>query len=138
MSLRALITFQIALQVCMGLQIISGSERQDTKSDGSPWLSNLKEMENNLSRNIKVLSLPKDFGGLKGVDNPKENKREDQGVWKEVVINQNEKRQGGGPPPVLQNLTSDLGASCSCGKVLLSSLGPAANFQPQAMGTYTM
>jgi len=49
-----------------------------------------------------------------------------------------EKKLDGGDPLVAQNLTSDLGASCSCGKVLLSSLGPAANFQPQAMGTYTM
>merc|ERR550534_593572 len=54
-------------------------------------------------------------------------------------LSKNEKGQSGGPPPV-QNLTSEVqvGASCSCGKVLLSSLGPAANFQPQAMGTYTM
>ena len=119
----------------MGLQIISGREKQDLESDS--WLSNLKEME----KNIQVNHLPKDFWGLKGVNNQKGEKREDLGVWKEITIPQidrNEKRQGGGPPPVLQNLTSDLGASCSCGKVLLSSLGPAANFQPQAMGTYTM
>ena len=86
MSLQALITFQMALQVCMGLQIISA---------------------------IKSPSVPEQWDIIPKV-------------------------QGGGHPPVIQNLTSDLGASCSCGKVLLSSLGPAANFQPQAMGTYTM
>ena len=89
MSFQVLITFQIALQVCMGLQVISGQESQDVR-------------------------LP-DY-------------------WKLWAL----ARSGGGHPPVTQNLTSDLAASCSCGKVLLSSLGPAANFQPQAMGTYTL
>ena len=53
-------------------------------------------------------------------------------------LSQNEKGQSGGSPPVIQNLTSEVGTSCSCGKVLLSSLGAAASYQLQAMGTYTM
>eukprot|EP00092_Neocalanus_flemingeri_P058106 GFUD01069195.1.p1 GENE.GFUD01069195.1~~GFUD01069195.1.p1 ORF type:complete len:194 (-),score=51.80 GFUD01069195.1:122-703(-) len=39
----------------------------------------------------------------------------------------------GGAIPPMQNLTS----SCSCDKLLLSSLGPAAIFQPKVMGIYT-
>eukprot|EP00092_Neocalanus_flemingeri_P064501 GFUD01078289.1.p1 GENE.GFUD01078289.1~~GFUD01078289.1.p1 ORF type:complete len:164 (-),score=42.28 GFUD01078289.1:390-881(-) len=38
-----------------------------------------------------------------------------------------------GSLPPLHNLTS----SCSCDKLLLSSLGPAAIFQPKVMGIYT-
>eukprot|EP00092_Neocalanus_flemingeri_P064500 GFUD01078288.1.p1 GENE.GFUD01078288.1~~GFUD01078288.1.p1 ORF type:complete len:164 (-),score=44.97 GFUD01078288.1:4-495(-) len=38
-----------------------------------------------------------------------------------------------GSLPPLHNLTS----SCSCNKLLLSSLGPAAIFQPKVMGIYT-
>eukprot|EP00092_Neocalanus_flemingeri_P036021 GFUD01039220.1.p1 GENE.GFUD01039220.1~~GFUD01039220.1.p1 ORF type:complete len:171 (-),score=46.86 GFUD01039220.1:21-533(-) len=39
----------------------------------------------------------------------------------------------GGALPPMHNLTS----SCSCDKLLLSSLGPAAIFQPKVMGIYT-
>eukprot|EP00092_Neocalanus_flemingeri_P046405 GFUD01052201.1.p1 GENE.GFUD01052201.1~~GFUD01052201.1.p1 ORF type:complete len:192 (+),score=42.08 GFUD01052201.1:63-638(+) len=39
----------------------------------------------------------------------------------------------GGAIPPMHNLTS----SCSCDKLLLSSLGPAAIFQPKVMGIYT-
>ena len=128
-SLQALITFQIALQVCMGLQIISGSDMWDDLEKG-----NQKMWDGIANRNQKMGD-----GFAKGLrkkwdDIEKGNDRHHKD-WDD--LSQNEKGQSGGPPPVL-NLTSEVGASCSCGKVLLSSLGPAANFQPQAMGTYTM
>merc|ERR1719186_179977 len=41
----------------------------------------------------------------------------------------------GGAPPPIHNLTSS--SSCPCDKLLLSSLGPAATFQPKVMGIYT-
>merc|ERR1719233_2199492 len=41
--------------------------------------------------------------------------------------------QGGGVPPAL-NQTS---TSCPCNKLLLSSLGPAVQFQPRTLGVYT-
>ena len=43
---------------------------------------------------------------------------------------------GGAPPPPPTALTSSF-SSCSCSKLLLSSLGPAATYQPNAMGIYT-
>ena len=106
-SLQALITFQIALQVCMGLQIIRGSYNGDELGIA------YQKMRDDLTKGNYI----------------------HQKVWDD--LSQNGKGQGGGHPPVL-NLTSDVGTSCSCGKVLISSLGPAANFQPQAMGTYSM
>ena len=39
---------------------------------------------------------------------------------------------GGGTPPVI-NRTS----TCPCAKLLLSSLGPTAQFQPRVLGVYT-
>ena len=39
---------------------------------------------------------------------------------------------GGGPPPS----TPARESVCGCKRILLSSLGPAAHFQPQAMGIY--
>ena len=43
---------------------------------------------------------------------------------------------GGAPPPALNS--SELArASCPCNRILVSSLGPAAQAQPQAMGVYT-
>ena len=42
--------------------------------------------------------------------------------------------EGGGRPP---SSSVRAAASCPCAKLLLSSLGPAATFQPGAMGTYT-
>ena len=41
--------------------------------------------------------------------------------------------QGGGVPPALNQTSS----SCPCNKLLLSSLGPAAQFQPRTLGVYT-
>ena len=46
-----------------------------------------------------------------------------------VVLSQ---QYGGGPPPA----PLGRGSSCGCKRVLLSSLGPAAHYQPQAMGIY--
>ena len=43
---------------------------------------------------------------------------------------------GGAAPPPPTALTSSY-SSCSCSKLLLSSLGPAATYQPNAMGIYT-
>jgi len=43
---------------------------------------------------------------------------------------------GGGLPPDITLLTSS-SSSCSCNKLILSSLGPAATFQPHVMGVYT-
>ena len=152
-SLQALITFQIALQVCMGLQIISGSHMWDDFEKG-----NQKMWDDIASRNKKMWD---DVGKENqkiwdDVENEKQKMWEDvekgnQKKWNDIEkendrhhkewdnLSKNEKGQNGAPPPV-QNLTSEVqvGASCSCGKVLLSSLGPAANYQPQAMGTYTM
>merc|ERR1711934_268441 len=73
-----------------------------------------------------------ELGGEEGQDDASEGSQE----WKPWVLPKS--KLDGGHQLVSQNMTSALGASCSCGKVLLSSLGPAANFQPQAMGTYTM
>merc|ERR1711934_1256690 len=73
-----------------------------------------------------------ELGGEEGQDDASEGSQE----WKPWVLPK--KKLDGGHPLVAQSLTSDLSASCSCAKVLLSSLGPAATFQPQAMGTYTM
>ena len=42
-------------------------------------------------------------------------------------------RSGGGPPPLP---TRRREYSCGCKRILLSSLGPAAQFQPHAMGIY--
>merc|ERR1712066_769415 len=42
---------------------------------------------------------------------------------------------GGGAPPDLSIASSSLSSSCS--KLILSSLGPAATFQPHVMGIYT-
>ena len=41
---------------------------------------------------------------------------------------------GGAPPPVNNNTTPD---SCTCNKLLLSSLGVAASLQPKMMGFYS-
>jgi len=41
---------------------------------------------------------------------------------------------GGGLPPTSLLQTS---STCDCNKVLLSSLGPAATYQPNVMGVYT-
>ena len=149
MGLQVLIAFQIALQVCMGLQIISGPKWHDVEWD----------IDNEISQDWTKWDLPdKKLGGEEGQDGESEGSQE----WKPWVLPKKKiggegqgsfanphseertpwvlpkKKLDGGDPLVAQNLTSDLGASCSCGKVLLSSLGPAANFQPQAMGTYTM
>merc|ERR1712083_164920 len=43
---------------------------------------------------------------------------------------------GGGLPPDITLLTSS-SSSCSCNKLIPSSLGPAATFQPHVMGVYT-
>ena len=43
---------------------------------------------------------------------------------------------GGSLPPDL-TLVSSSSSSCSCSKLILSSLGPAAIFQPHVMGVYT-
>merc|ERR1711973_290630 len=55
--------------------------------------------------------------------------------------NQIEETFGGGAPPDLSiassSLSSSLSSSCSCSKLILSSLGPAATFQPHVMGIYT-
>ena len=147
MGLQVLIAFQIALQVCMGLQIISGPKWQDV------------EWDNEVSQDWKQWDLPdKKLGGEEGKDDESEGSQK----WKPWVLPKMKisgevqgsfakphseerkpwvlpkKKLDGGHQLATKNLTSDLGASCSCGKVLLSSLGPAANFQPQAMGTYTM
>ena len=39
---------------------------------------------------------------------------------------------GGGPPPAPRTRES----VCGCKRILLSSIGPAAHYQPQAMGIY--
>ena len=39
---------------------------------------------------------------------------------------------GGGPPPAPRSRET----VCGCKRILLSSLGPAAHYQPQAMGIY--
>ena len=146
MGLRALIAFQIALQVCVGLQIINGPKwphmdmnmdmdwkpDMDMKMDidWKPW-----DDDNKVSQDWKLWDLPaaNNLGG-----------KEEQGSFVKPHSEERKpsvllkKKLDGGHPTVNQNLTSDLGASCSCGKLLLSSLGPAANYQPQAMGTYTM
>jgi len=46
---------------------------------------------------------------------------------------------GGSLPPDLTptNSSSSSRSSCSCNKLILSSLGPAATFQPHVMGVYT-
>ena len=41
---------------------------------------------------------------------------------------------GGGSPPPAQTQAS----VCGCKRILLSSLGPAAHYQPQAMGIYEL
>ena len=49
-------------------------------------------------------------------------------------------RLGGGhpPPPLPLTAVSNQTASCACQKVLLSSLGPAAQYLPGAMGLYQL
>ena len=42
----------------------------------------------------------------------------------------------GGPPPAPVPRRSS--ATCGCKRLLLSSLGPAAHYQPQAMGIYEL
>lgn len=130
----------------MGLQIISGPKWQDVEWD----------IDNEISQDWKQWDLPD--GGEEGQDDASEGSQE----WKPWVLPKKKidgeghgsfadphsegrspwvfpkKKLDGGHQLVAQSLTSALGASCSCAKVLLSSLGPAANFQPQAMGTYTM
>merc|ERR1712032_1403360 len=123
MGLQVLIAFQLALQVCMGLQIISGPKWHDVEWD----------IDNEISQDWKHWDLPKkklDGEGQGSLANPHS---EEKTPW---VLPK--KKLDGGDPLVTQSQTSSLGASCSCAKVLLSSLGPAANFQPQAMGNYTM
>merc|ERR1712212_856384 len=46
---------------------------------------------------------------------------------------------GGSLPPDLSltSSSSSSSSSCSCSKLILSSLGPAATFQPHVMGVYT-
>merc|ERR1711990_694949 len=46
---------------------------------------------------------------------------------------------GGSLPPdlSLSSSISSTSSSCSCSKLILSSLGPAATFQPHVMGVYT-
>merc|ERR1712181_120483 len=41
---------------------------------------------------------------------------------------------GGSLPPDISSSSSS--SSCSCSKLILSSLGPAATFQPHVMGVY--
>ena len=50
------------------------------------------------------------------------------GLDSNVVLSQ---QYGGGSPPPLTRKTA-----CGCKRILLSSLGPAAQYQPQAMGIY--
>ena len=152
MSLHAFITFQIALQGCMGLQIISRSKRQDLWNNNmgsveDMWRNNMDSVEDNWKKNMnnvedmwkKNMDSVEDMWKInmnsvedKWKNNKKSEKLEDPLGSKKLEDNLNNVK--------LQNLTSvtsKLDASCSCGKVLISSLGPAANFQPQAMGTYT-
>ena len=141
MKSQLLIVIIMSLHVCNGLNIISGNdwkERTDErvwkdwedleepklKMDNDPMWKNLIKSKYNKWKNRKDLALR----------NP--NLKRD--IDSELEFHYKDAKYGGGLPPVTQNLTSDLGGGCSCGKVLLSSLGPAANFQPQAMGTYKM
>ena len=154
-----MITFQIALQVCMGLQIISGSHMWDDLEKGNQKMwddiaNRNQKMRDDIANRSQKMRDEIEKGNQKirdDIEKGNQKIRDDiekgiQKKWNDIEkgndrhhkdLSQNEKGQSGAPPPVT-NLTSEVGTSCSCGKVLLSSLGPAANYQPQAMGTYTM
>merc|ERR1712150_11820 len=104
------------------LNIISGNDWKE-RTDERVW----KDWEDLEEPKLKMDNDPMWKNLIKSKD-----------IDSELEFHYKDAKYGGGLPPVTQNLTSDLGGGCSCGKVLLSSLGPAANFQPQAMGTYKM